>query len=57
MSKRLAFALALAVAAGAPFGTASAQEAAGSGGAAPAFSPVTWERLLTAADEPHNWLM
>ena len=22
-----------------------------------AFSPVTWERLLNAADEPHNWLM
>lgn len=21
------------------------------------FSPVTWERLLNAADEPHNWLM
>lgn len=23
----------------------------------PAFSPVTWERLLNAADEPENWLM
>ena len=23
----------------------------------PPFSPVTWERLLNAADEPHNWLM
>lgn len=21
------------------------------------FSPVTWERLLKASDEPHNWLM
>ena len=21
------------------------------------FSPVTWERLVNAADEPHNWLM
>ena len=21
------------------------------------FSPVTWERLLNTADEPHNWLM
>ena len=21
------------------------------------FSPVTWERLLNAADAPHNWLM
>ena len=25
--------------------------------AAPSFSPVTWERLLNAADEPENWLM
>ncbi len=23
----------------------------------PAFSPVTWERLINAADEPENWLM
>lgn len=23
----------------------------------PAFAPVTWERLLKAADEPENWLM
>ena len=23
----------------------------------PQFSPVTWERLVNAADEPHNWLM
>lgn len=23
----------------------------------PAFSPVTWERLVNAADEPQNWLM
>ena len=21
------------------------------------FSPVTWDRLVHAADEPHNWLM
>ena len=26
-------------------------------GASPSFSPVTWERLLNAADEPENWLM
>ena len=32
------------------------QEAA-SDGVVPSFSPVTWERLLNAADEPHNWLM
>jgi alcohol dehydrogenase (cytochrome c) len=24
---------------------------------APLFSPVTWDRLVNAADEPHNWLM
>ena len=23
----------------------------------PVFTPVTWERLVNAADEPHNWLM
>ena len=23
----------------------------------PSFSPVTWERLVNAADEPENWLM
>lgn len=23
----------------------------------PAFSPITWERLVNAADEPENWLM
>ena len=27
------------------------------GGMAPSFSPVSWERLLNAAAEPHNWLM
>ena len=27
------------------------------GGMAPSFSPVTWERLVNAAEEPHNWLM
>ena len=26
-------------------------------GAGPSLSPVTWERLLNAADEPENWLM
>ena len=26
-------------------------------GAAPAFRPVTWERLVNAANEPQNWLM
>ena len=28
-----------------------------SDGVGPLFSPVTWERLVNAADEPHNWLM
>ena len=23
----------------------------------PAFSPITWERLVNAKDEPQNWLM
>ena len=34
----------------------TAQESPLGQGAAP-FSPVTWERLVNAADEPHNWLM
>ena len=25
--------------------------------ATPSLTPVTWERLVNAADEPHNWLM
>ena len=59
MPKRLALVLAFAVACAVAAGTASAQEqpAADAGAAAPAFSPVTWERLLNAADEPQNWLM
>ena len=56
--KRLAVALALL----AFITPASAQEpsaapAPAAGSDAPAFSPVTWERLLAAADEPENWLM
>ena len=35
---------------------AGAQEPASDAGG-PVFSPVTWERLVNAADEPHNWLM
>ncbi|MCE2538800.1 MAG: hypothetical protein J4G16_00015, partial [Acidobacteria bacterium] len=27
------------------------------GNGVPQFAPVTWERLVNAADEPHNWLM
>ena len=59
MPKRLALVLAFAVACAVPAGTASAQAPSdsASGAAAPAFSPVTWERLVNAADEPQNWLM
>ena len=28
-----------------------------SGNGRPLFSPVTWERLVNAVNEPHNWLM
>ena len=35
---------------------AGQEPSAGAGAAAPAFSPVTWERLLAAAAEPQNWL-
>ena len=52
MTRRLAIAAA-ALAASAP--AASGQER--TSGPAPSFSPVTWERLVNAADEPHNWLM
>ena len=49
--KQAAFVAAL-LAAAAP---AAGQESGA--GSAPSFSPVTWERLVNAADEPHNWLM
>lgn len=29
----------------------------GVGEGVPIFSPVTWERLVSAADEPQNWSM
>ena len=35
----------------------TAQEPAAAEAGVPQFAPVTWERLLNAADEPHNWLM
>jgi len=59
MPKRLALLVAFAVACAAAAGTASAQAPpdSASGAAAPAFTPVTWERLVNAADEPQNWLM
>ena len=59
MPKRPALVLAFAVACAAAAGTASAQAPSdpAPGAAAPAFTPVTWERLVNAADEPQNWLM
>ncbi len=59
MPKRLALVVAFAVACAAAAGTASAQAPSdsASGAGAPAFTPVTWERLVNAADEPQNWLM
>ena len=36
---------------------AAAQEPASGEGTTPSFTPVTWERLVNAADEPENWLM
>ena len=37
--------------------TAGAQEDQFSTVITPAFSPVTWERLVDARNEPNNWLM
>ena len=48
--------LAVLVALLAPVQPVAAQEPSSSEGV-PFFSPVTWERLVNAADEPHNWLM
>jgi len=53
--KRMAMVAALL--ASAQLATAQEQTSASGGGMAPSFSPVTWERLLNAADEPENWLM
>ena len=56
--QRLATAITLfACAAGAAAQPADTRAGASPAGASPAFSPVTWERLLHAADEPENWLM
>ncbi len=51
MLSRLAATFALAAAAH----PVSAQTSSGEGEAV--FAPVSWERLVHAADEPHNWLM
>ena len=50
---RCVIAIALLVGAQPVFG----QQSESQSGAAPSFSPVTWERLLNAAAEPENWLM
>ena len=59
--KRLAIVLALSVLGSfglGSFGVATGQDqSTGTGSATPAFAPVTWERLVNAADEPQNWLM
>ena len=36
---------------------AAAQQSAAGQDRAPSFRPVSWERLVIAADEPENWLM
>ena len=51
--KRLPIILALLMAAAPTRG----QESESQSGTTSSFSPVTWERLLNAADEPENWLM
>ncbi|MEE2792293.1 MAG: PQQ-dependent dehydrogenase, methanol/ethanol family [Acidobacteriota bacterium] len=51
--KRLPIILALLMAAAPTRG----QESESQSGITSSFSPVTWERLLNAADEPENWLM
>ena len=51
--KRCVIAIALLVSAQPVFGQSSESPP----GTAASLSPVTWERLLNAADEPENWLM
>ena len=51
------FAMIVALLASAQIAAAQEQTSTQGGGMAPSFSPVTWERLVNAADEPENWLM
>ena len=53
--KRLAFAFALLSCA--QIAAGQEQETSHENQPTPALKPVTWERLLNAADEPENWLM
>ncbi len=39
------------------FGTLSLAQELREGPVTPAFTPVSWERLVNAVDEPENWLM
>jgi len=50
------FAMAVLLAAAQPT-TAQGQTPESGAGMTASFNPVTWERLLNAADEPENWLM
>ena len=51
------FAMVVALLASVQLTAAQAQTPESGGGMTPSFSPVTWERLVHAADEPENWLM
>ena len=51
------FAMVVALLASAQLLAAQERTAESGGGMTPSFTPVTWERLLHAADEPENWLM
>ena len=60
--KRLAITVLIVALGAVSIGTGHAQaqeqsEPGTTGTTTPAFSPVTWERLVNAADEPENWLM
>ena len=50
-------AMVVALLASAQLLAAQERTAESGGGMTPSFTPVTWERLLHAADEPENWLM
>ena len=51
------FAMVLTLLASTQLLAAQEQTSDAGGGMTPSFSPVTWQRLLNAADEPENWLM
>ena len=51
------FGMVVALLASAQLLAAQERTAESGGGMTPSFTPVTWERLLHAADEPENWLM